>query len=139
MFSLRTTRRVGVLTALTLWSLVAVPNAFAWAWPADGAVLEGFSLGDNPYAGGQHRGIDVAIERRRAVRAPAAGEVTFAGSLPTYGYTVTIATADGYRASLTHLGSLLVKKGAVLSEGVPVAEAGPSGEAEHEVPYVHLG
>ena len=119
--------------------LAWTPNALAWAWPADGAVLQGFSVGDNPYAGGQHRGIDIAIEGRRAVRAPAAGEVTFAGSVPTHGLTVTIATGDGYKASLTHLGTLLVKKGAVVAEGAPIAESGPSGETEHGLPYLHLG
>ena len=36
---------------------------------------------------------------RLSTRAPASGEVTFAGSLPTYGATVTIATAGGYRAT----------------------------------------
>ena len=48
-------------TALTaLAALVLAPTAGAWSWPASGPVLRPFSLGDNPYLGGQHRGIDVA-------------------------------------------------------------------------------
>jgi murein DD-endopeptidase MepM/ murein hydrolase activator NlpD len=100
-------------------ALVGAPGAFGWAWPADGPVLREFSLGDNPYAAGQHRGIDIALEGARKVRAPASGEVTFAGQVPTHGLTVTIATADGYKASLTHLGPLLVKKGESVGEGTP--------------------
>ena len=122
-----------------MWALVAGPAAWAWTWPADGAVLREFSVGTDKYAGGQHRGIDVALGDAPSTRAPASGEVTFAGSLPTYGATVTIATAGGYRATLTHLGDLRVRRGEQVSEGQPLADAGTSGEPEHAVPYVHLG
>ena len=82
------------------WALLAVSPAGAWTWPTDGAVLRGFSVVDNTYAGGQHRGIDIGLGDVAAVRAPVAGEVTFAGSLPTYGDTVTITTSDGYKRAL---------------------------------------
>jgi murein DD-endopeptidase MepM/ murein hydrolase activator NlpD len=70
-------------------------EAAAWSWPADGAVLRPFALGADAYAGGQHRGIDVAGSDGSSVVAPASGVVTFAGSLPTYGRGVTIVTSDG--------------------------------------------
>ena len=124
---------------MLVWALVAGPAAWAWTWPADGAVLRGFSVGSDKYAGGQHRGIDVALGDASSTRAPTSGEVTFAGSLPTYGATVTIATAGGYKASLMHLGDLRVRRGDEVSEGEPIADAGTSGEPEHPVPYVHLG
>ena len=113
--------------------------AWAWTWPADGAVLREFSVGTDTYAAGQHRGVDIALGDSRVVVAPAAGEVSFAGQVPTHGLTVTIRTSDGYKASLTHLGALRVRKGATVAEGDPIADPGPSGEAEHEVPYLHLG
>src|SRR4029078_12132067 len=97
----------------------------AWSWPADGDVLRPFALGGDAYAAGPHRGVDVAGSEGPAggapgartgrdaagwegsgVRAPASGTVTFAGSLPTYGRGVTIATADGYAVTLVHLGSI---------------------------------
>jgi murein DD-endopeptidase MepM/ murein hydrolase activator NlpD len=106
---------------------------------ADPAVLRDFSVGSNPYAGGQHRGIDVALGGARIVRAPVAGEVTFAGQVATNGSTVTIATEDGQKASLTHLGTVLVERGERVAEGDPVARPGPSGVPEHDEPYVHLG
>ena len=124
-------------SALVL-ALVAGPSAMAWAWPVDGAVLRGFSVSGDTYAAGQHRGIDIALGASSAIRAPVSGEVTFAGRVPTNGLTVTIATGD-YKTSLTHLGALRVRRGASVVEGDVVAEPGPSGEAEYDLPYVHLG
>ena len=138
MFARRTTRWASGLGVVLVWSLVTGPSAFAWAWPADGAVLRGFSVGGDAYAPGQHRGIDVALEGSAAIRAPVAGEVTFAGAIPTNGLTVTIAFHDA-KVSLTHVGTLHVRRGDVVSEGDVLAEAGPTGEAEHGVPYVHVG
>ena len=119
-------------------ALVSGPSAMAWAWPVDGAVLRGFSVSSDTYAAGQHRGIDIALGASSAIRAPVSGEVTFAGRVPTNGLTVTIATGD-YKTSLTHLGALRVRRGASVVEGDLVAEPGPSGEAEYDLPYVHLG
>src|SRR6266511_1940988 len=86
--------------------LVLAPAAGAWTWPASGSVLRGFVLGDNPYAGGQHRGIDVGGAAGEPALAPRAGTISFAGSVPTNGLTVTIATGDGYSVTLVHLGSI---------------------------------
>src|SRR3954469_4181876 len=119
-------------------ALVAVPVAGAWTWPVDGPVLHPFSLGSDPYAGGQHRGVDIAAGAGNAVRAPVAGRVSFAGTLPRYGRTVTI-RADGFAVTLLHLGDLAVARDALVTEGQPVAVVGSSGEVEHETPYVHLG
>lgn len=116
------------------------PAAHAWTWPARGPVLRPFSFSSgNPYAGGQHRGIDVGADAAAPVLAPAAGTVTFAGSVPSGGRTVTIETSDGYAVTLVHLGSVDVSRGAAVEEGAPVGTIGPSGDAEIDQPYVHLG
>lgn len=133
------TRWLIVGAAAVAWALAGTPSAWAWAWPADGPILREFSVSDNRYAGGQHRGVDIALGDARRVLAPVTGEITFAGQVPTHGLTVTIATNDGYKASLTHLGPLLVKRGGRVGEGDAVAESGPTGEPEQAVPYVHLG
>ena len=94
---------------------LAVPAAAqAWTWPVDGAVLRPFVLGDDPYAGGQHRGIDVAGDLGGNVRAPAAGIVSFAGTVPMGGKTISIRTADGYTVTLLHLGAIGVHKSCLL-------------------------
>ena len=125
---------VAALAALTLCG----PGA-AWTWPADGQVLRPFGMAADPYAGGQHRGIDVAGADGSTIRAPAAGTVTFAGSVPTHGRGVTIQTDDGYAVTLVHLGTIGVEKGAVVAEGDPIGTMGSSGTPEHPVPSVHLG
>jgi hypothetical protein len=128
-----------VIGATTLAALVLSGPAGAWTWPADGPVLRPFALGSDVYAAGQHRGIDVGGQEGSTVRAPASGNVTFAGSLPTHGRGVTIITPDGYAVTLVHLGFITVAKGDAVDEGAPVGTLGFSGEVEHSVPSVHLG
>ena len=71
--------------------------------------------------------------------APASGVVSFAGTVPTSGKSVTIDTADGLSVTLTHLGSIAVAKGGAVTEGMVIGTVGPSGTPELDVPYVHLG
>src|ERR1700745_2075814 len=98
-----------VVLLFLLWA----PGAFAWTWPAQGPVLLGFAFDPNhPYAGGQHRGIDIGVASGTPVVAPASGAVTFAGAVPTSGKSVTIETADGYSVTLTHLGAIPLEEGA---------------------------
>src|SRR6266511_1738699 len=121
-------------------ALAFAPSAAAWTWPADGDVLRPFVFDPaHPYAAGQHRGIDVGGELGAPVPAPAAGTVSFAGTVPTNGKTVTIQTADGYSVTLVQLGTIAVKKGALVAEGDVAGAIGPSGEAEVAAPHVHLG
>ena len=131
--------RLLLFGATSLVALCLSGPASAWSWPADGDVLRPFTLGADAYAAGQHRGIDVAGADGSAVRAPASGTVSFAGSLPTYGRGVTILTSDGYAVTLVHLGSIGVAKGDSVAEGSSVGTMGSSGDAEHAVPTVHLG
>lgn len=131
--------RLLAIGVAALWAVVSCGIAAAWSWPADGQVLRPFTLGADAYAAGQHRGIDVAGADGSPVRAPAAGTVTFAGSLPTYGRGVTIVTAGGYAVTLVHLGTVSVAKGDSVSEGATIGTIGWSGDAEHDVPSVHLG
>ena len=105
------------------------PPALAWTWPADGPVLRPFVLGDDPYAAAQHRGVDVASPSGALVRAPAAGVVSFAGTVPGGGRTVTIQTADGYSVTLVHLGAIAVEREQQVAEGAGVGSAGGSGPA----------
>jgi septal ring factor EnvC (AmiA/AmiB activator) len=113
---------------------VGVQPALAWAWPVDGPVLRPFVLGDDPYAGGQHRGVDIGAPAGTPVRTPAAGTVSFAGTVPTGGKTITIRTADGYAATLQRLGSTSLSPGLAVREGDIVGSVGDGNE-----PYVYLG
>ena len=118
MFTRRATRWAVCIGVTCAWILALGPSsALAWQWPADGPLLRPFLVHDDKYAAGQHRGIDVALVGAAAIRAPLSGEVSFAGAVPTHGLTITIVAPDGYRASLTHLGTLRVRKGASVAEG----------------------
>ena len=128
------------LAPVVLVFLFFVPVAGAWTWPVQGPVLETFSFDPaHPYGAGQHRGIAIGADTGAPVVAPAAGSVTFAGSVPTSGKTVTIQTEGGLAVTLTHLGSIAVARDDTIAEGSVVGTVGPSGTAEFTTPYVHLG
>jgi hypothetical protein len=126
-------------TVILLVAVTHVGRASAWTWPVDGPVLRPFVADDDPYAGGQHRGIDVGAPTGTDVRASATGVVAFAGQLPHEGLCLTIRTAGGYSVTLVHLGSIGVRVGTAVGEGEVVGTVGPSGEPEGPEPYVHLG
>src|SRR5919108_86524 len=75
-------KRLVALLPVLIALQVGVQPALAWTWPVDGPVLRPFVLGDDPYAAGQHRGIDVGAAAGSPVRAPAAGAVSFSGWVP---------------------------------------------------------
>ena len=54
-----------VVVSSTLFALLCPCGAQAWTWPIDGPVLRPFVFGSDPYAAGQHRGIDVGGDGRR--------------------------------------------------------------------------
>lgn len=120
-------------------ALVIAPAAQPWTWPADGPVLRPFILGEDPYTGGRHRGLDVGGDVGAAVRAPASGAVSFTGTVPGGGKTISIRTADGYTVTLLQLGTIGVQRGAIVEEGTVVGSIGPSGDPVTLEPHVHLG
>jgi hypothetical protein len=133
-------RRLMRRSLLVLLLLLFVPAAGAWTWPVQGPVLQTFSFDPaHPYAAGQHRGIAIGAGSGAPVLAPASGVVSFAGTVPTNGMTVTIQTPSGLAVSLTHLGSIGVARDASVDEGATVGTVGPSGTPEFDMPYVHLG
>src|SRR3954451_321840 len=122
-------------------ALLAPAPALCWWWPVGGSVLTGFACDRAPpYAAGQHRGIDIGGAEGAPVSAPVSGTVSFAGSVPTFGKTVSIETADGYSVTLVHLGSYSVRRGQQVAERDVVGTVGPGGaDGELPEPYVHLG
>ena len=116
-----------LMLAAVFAALILAPHAAAWSWPVDGAVLKPFVFDPaHPYAAGQHRGVDVAGVAGSDIRAPVGGAVSFAGSVPSSGKTVTIQTQDGYSVTLVHLGSIIVARGAVIARARPSAGSGRS-------------
>jgi len=128
-----------ILIAAAVFSLLVPARALCWSWPVSGPVLRSFSFGSDPYAAGQHRGIDIGAPAGEAVRAPVAGAISFAGTVPNGGKTVTIRTPDGFSVTLLHLGSIAVERGSSVAERDAVGTVASSGEPAHVQPYVYLG
>ena len=103
-------------------------------------MLQSFGFDElNPKAPGQHRGISIGSPTGTPVLAPVDATVTFAGTVPAGGKTLSLLTAQGLSVTLVHLGSFSVLRGATVAEGQEVGRVGPSGVSELTVPYVYLG
>ena len=134
-------RRLILTTAAALLAfLVLVPPAWAaWVWPLRGEVITPYSNGSDPYASGQHRGIDIAGETGQPVVAAASGTVRFAGTAGSSGVTVSIRTLDGFDTSYLHLSSASVREGQSVQAGEQIGDVGTSGTRSAERPHLHFG
>src|SRR5687768_9858596 len=81
-----------LLPALLTWLLMAPPAWADWIWPVRGEVVTTYRNGADPYAAGQHRGIDIAADPGEPVVAAVGGVVRFAGTAGSSGLTVAVRT-----------------------------------------------
>jgi murein DD-endopeptidase MepM/ murein hydrolase activator NlpD len=79
--------------------------------------------------GERHRGIDYPLAVETPVRAPAAGQVLFAGPLALPGECVVIDHGQGVVSVLHHLASVAVREGQELEAAALVGRSGQSGLA----------
>jgi hypothetical protein len=120
--------------------LPAAPARADWVWPVRGEVITPYRNGDDPYAAGQHRGIDIAAQPGTPVLAAAGGEVRFAGTAGSSGLTVSIRTADGlYDTSYLHMSATAVRKGQRIAAGEAVGAVGTTGVRSAEPAHLHFG
>src|SRR4051812_18187583 len=133
-----TTLICALAAALQLLSGTALADG--WTWPIRGPVITSYRNSDDPYAAGQHRGIDIGAPVGARVVAATAGTVTFAGVVGSSGLTVSERTADGrFDLSYLHLSSAAVHRGDVLSPGAAVGAVGVSGRRSVLAPHLHFG
>ena len=98
--------------------------------PVEGPVTAKFApVGE--YSG--HWGVDFAAEPGSAVRAPASGTVTFAGSVAGM-RTVTIEPVPGLKVSVSYLATTEVSGGSRITRGQRIGTSG----VPHGVAGVHL-
>ena len=129
---------VAISAALAFLAAPATARA-AWVWPVSGDVITPYRNGTDPYASGQHRGIDIAARIGTPVVAAAGGEVRFAGTAGSSGLTISIRTGDGYDTSYLHLSSVAVRAGARVSGGDRIGAVGISGIRSATAPHLHFG
>ena len=120
--------------------LIAAPARADWVWPVSGEVITPYRNGDDPYASGQHRGIDIAADLGAPVVSATGGDVRFAGTAGSSGLTVSIRTADGlFDTSYLHLSSLDVGEGERVAAGALIGTVGTTGVRSAEGPHLHFG
>jgi Peptidase family M23 len=125
---------------LVVFLLLVPPASAEWAWPVRGEVITPYRNGTDPYASGQHRGIDIAAATGTPVLAAASGEVRFAGTAGSSGLTVSVRTADGrYDTSYLHLSSTSVREGESVAAGQRLGAVGITGTRSAAAPHLHFG
>jgi Peptidase family M23 len=125
--------------ALLAFFVLSPPAWAAWVWPLRGEVITPYSNGNDPYASGQHRGLDIGGETGQPVVAAASGSVRFAGTAGSSGVTVSIRTLDGFDTSYLHLSSASVREGQSVQAGERIGAVGTSGMRSAERPHLHFG
>ena len=135
-------RYIAFLAAIVAALTLSPPAAAAtdWAWPVRGDVVTPYKNGDDPYASGQHRGIDIAAPVATRVGAAVGGRVTFVGVAGSSGLTVGVRTGDGrYDVSYLHLSSAAVREGDEVGRGDAIGAVGSSGRRSVEQSHLHFG
>ncbi len=100
-------------------------SAFAWRWPADGALLARFAAGDPT-----RQGIDIAGTAGAPVRAAADGVVVYSGAgLVGYGELIIVKHDEQWLSAYGHNRARLVNEGQLVKAGQQIAEMGRTGAA----------
>ncbi len=103
-------------------------------WPTSGAVVSRFGA---DVRGQPNNGIDLAAYSGMIVRAAAPGRVIFAGTEPErFGQLIVIDHGGGWATAYAYLGKVVIKQGAIVPKGTPIARIGTSGEAKK--PSLHF-
>jgi Peptidase family M23 len=93
----------------------------AWTPPVPGPPTRLFDLGPDPFARGQHRGVDFAAARGDRVRAACTGRVVFAGRVAGVG-TVSV-RCGAWRVSYAPLTRVAVRAGGRIGAGAHLGRA----------------
>ncbi len=121
-----------VVAFLLLMAVGASPAEAAWRWPLRGEVRRPFAVtADQPYAAGQHRGVDLAARPGSAVRSVCAGRVRFAGRIGRSGGVISV-RCGALVATYLELGAVRAVRGKRVGAGALVGTAGPAA-------HLHLG
>jgi len=104
---------LAVSVALAL--VLTVEARAAWTSPVPGPPSHRFDLGPDPFARGQHRGVDLAAAPGERVRSACGGRVVFAGRVAGEG-TVSV-RCGAWRVSYAPLERIAVRAGARVGPG----------------------
>jgi len=122
---------VGTLMPAQYLNNVSGGNVGGFIWPVDGGYISCPIWG---YYG--HTGTDIATKTGVAVRASAAGTVTYSGWQRGYGYTVIINHGNGIKTLYAHNSALHVVVGQYVQQGQLIASVGSTGNSTG--PHCHF-
>jgi murein DD-endopeptidase MepM/ murein hydrolase activator NlpD len=105
---------------------------------ADAELGSSFGNRRDPFTGRPafHAGLDFAADAGTEILSAAGGEVVFAGYRPDYGWSVDIEHGNGLTTRYAHASRLLVKRGAIVAPGEPIALVGSTGRSTG--PHLHF-
>jgi murein DD-endopeptidase MepM/ murein hydrolase activator NlpD len=104
------------------------PTAVRFAWPLAGPVRRGFTA--RSAGSDYHNGLDITVPDGTAVRASAAGKVSFAGAgQAQFGNMVVIEHPGGWSTAYAFLSRVTVKVGEEVRQGERVGLSGHTGRA----------
>ena len=103
----------------------------SFAWPTSGRLTSTFGGRSSPGGIGStnHKGIDIAGSRGRAISAADGGTVSYAGWMSGYGYLVIIDHGNGFETYYGHNSKLLVSVGDKVYKGQQIAKMGSTGNS----------
>ena len=106
-------------------------RTIAWQWPVQGRLITTFNSNKSG-----RKGIDIAANEGKDIRAAAPGRVVYSGNgLISYGNLVIIKHNRTYLSAYAHNRKLLVKEGDAIKAGQKIAELGQTGT---ESPRLHF-
>lgn len=130
--------RLAISLLVLLGAAPSIAQARSWRAPVDGPLLRAFQLGTDPYAAGQHRGVDLGAPPGSTVRSACGGRTTFAGRVPRGGLTVAV-RCGSLIATYQQLGASALRGGQAVVAGARVGEVGHSRDPRTPAAHVHLG
>jgi len=102
---------------------VPASSGFAWRWPAQGVLVNGFVAGDNT-----RQGVDIGGSSGQAVNAAADGVVVYSGAgLVGYGELIIVKHNEQWLSAYGHNRKRLVNEGQNVKAGEQIAEMGRTG------------
>jgi murein DD-endopeptidase MepM/ murein hydrolase activator NlpD len=109
-------------------------GSLKFLWPLQGQVISSYGARQN---GERNDGINIIATEGTAIRAAAAGTVSYAGNeLKGYGNLVLIKHADGYVTAYAHASRITVERGQWVNQGQVIAYTGQTGDVAR--PQLHF-
>ena len=125
----------GKVNTSTRISYQKVPISMNFIRPISGTITSRFGVVSSLRVS-NHTGLDIAAKSGTAIKAAAAGTVTFAGYKGSYGYLIVVSHGNGIETYYGHCSKLYKTAGTYVNQGEVIAAVGNTGNSTG--PHLHL-